>query len=109
MTSVLLKIQSLEKIAKCLIIWSNHFKTLVAMLLPNGIHFIFISYGLLEVLGQAQLQAQIKYALKQEKARKSNLCTIKSSFSWAIFRSPKLSNKLPMDFHFKPNKTNLVL
>ena len=45
-TSVPLKIQSLGKIVKCLIILSDRFKTLVAKLLPNGIHFIFISYGL---------------------------------------------------------------
>ena len=77
MTSASLNFQSLEKIAKCLIIWSNHFKTLVAMLLPNSIHFKLISYGLLEVLGQAQ----IKYALKYAEARKPNLGTIKSSFS----------------------------
>ena len=54
--------------------WPNHFKTLVAKSKPNGIHFLFILYGLLEMMDQ--LQAQIKYALKHVEARKPNLGAI---------------------------------
>ena len=56
--------------------WPNHFKTLVTKPKPYGIHLLLISHGLLEVLGQAQLQAQIKNALKHVKAQKPNLCAI---------------------------------
>ena len=37
---------------------------------------LFILYGLLEVLGQAQLQAHNKYALKHVEAQKPNLGAI---------------------------------
>ena len=63
-----LNFQSLGKMDICHYTWPNHFKTLVTKPKSNGTHFLFILYGLLEVLGQAQLQAHNKYALKHVEA-----------------------------------------